>query len=554
MYPGFYFKLHVFLLTYCLIVLSCSKNDKTNGTDINPPLLEGKVQGSILLPTGSSINVNSLKVLSPIAETSVKDGKFLIDTVNFSSHIVQNTNGDPILMGYNYPGQQIHDISVQTTALAMLMNTPSILSLKKDFKLNIINNIVTDPSFNALAQEVEKLVLSGKSFTEIDSTNLSYSNAFAKLFSNIVVKRPADWDDEPILIHQAGKKVSFTNNATAAYHVVGIYLNGQFNKSYTIEGMKIFATSLWDLYNGVFEVGSNPGTNTHELSTDGDYTVKIRSGRPGFNDLSDEAVKALGLNLKSIIYDNIRELLPIEGSCLDQVKSNVESYIETVFDVKDINSDPGASELNKLASILLGITEKIIDNTADLFRACDRIKDPFPTNTFLKLTGKWFKWLSVIGTSANVTAHVYQWAMAKPASDTCFAVKGDKIIFCSDSIQYYKSMVPGNWITTYYYDSLYGTFHEEDKYVLFADGTGKRTSTCSAWDTDKRLCQDHTGSVDPDPYYNLVWTITGLNEGYIMSWWDKRWGQPTSGRITPALSFVSSIGSQGAFPGITRKE
>ncbi|AFD06819.1 hypothetical protein [Solitalea canadensis] len=106
-----------------------------------------------------------------------------------------------------------------------------------------------------------------------------------------------------------------------------------------------------------------------------------------------------------------------------------------------------------------------------------------------------------------------------------------------DSTAFYKNAIAGKWVTNWYTTSD-GKFAQKDEIILYADGTGKRTSTTYA---DGKYV-DHTGLWGTDPFYEIVWTANWkAGEGCTMSYWDQRWGVVHVGKFYyPSLKYDNS--------------
>ena len=167
-----------FLLIILSSILSCRKNDhKQNDT------VDTKMEGKVILPPGSPVEVNKLTILSVQQETKIINGSYILDTssdLNFSTQFVINSNGEPMLMRYYYPSMPNGDITSQSTALAILMNFPSTSSLSKEGKLNLINKIQTVPAFKEVSEAIDKFLLKGISFST--ATDSSFYRSLVKMF------------------------------------------------------------------------------------------------------------------------------------------------------------------------------------------------------------------------------------------------------------------------------------------------------------------------------------------------------------------------------------
>ena len=68
------------LLLLCLVINSCKKEADDDGSDGGPDPAASKVSGKVIIPTGSPLDVNSLKVISPADESAIREGRYAVDT------------------------------------------------------------------------------------------------------------------------------------------------------------------------------------------------------------------------------------------------------------------------------------------------------------------------------------------------------------------------------------------------------------------------------------------------------------------------------------------
>ena len=128
------FALLLFLIT------SCKKDTESVQPGVEdaqyPVPVLGMVNGKVLLPSGSSLDANSLSILSQEQERAVVNNEYSIEThVNlFSTQFVSTSNGDVVMLGYTYPGATNYDISATSSALALVMNLPPIWPLTIMFR------------------------------------------------------------------------------------------------------------------------------------------------------------------------------------------------------------------------------------------------------------------------------------------------------------------------------------------------------------------------------------------------------------------------------------
>lgn len=429
---------------FLLVILSCKKHDKKPNDTTDSKKLEGK----IILPQGSPINPANLTVLSTIEETTVNNGIYKMDSSSFKSYSTQfvlNSTGEPLMMRYNYPNNPDNDISAKSTALSMLMNTPAMQSLTEPARINLINNITKTIEFSALVDEISKNLIAGKGF--IDSTNVSLMTSFKNSGTAILMTSSKKLGtanlmtsskklgiatsslstygvpDEPILIHQAGKQVAFTNNGVAVNYWVGIYKNGQRIISVPISAANIFASSYTDLAAGVTDIVGDPASIDYTLQGDGQYTVYIRSGRISDNTFESSAARTQNLTLG--VLNLIKIALPSTSKCAQAFVDNIKTFIETNLNLYTIS----VNSPSDLQAIFVEILRKTYATYS--FTDCiDFQKSVTPMKKVLKIFTDYFDVVTKVGGILNVNAFVYHFFFAKPAIDACFNVSNGIVTSC----------------------------------------------------------------------------------------------------------------------------
>jgi hypothetical protein len=138
--------------------------------------------------------------------------------------------------------------------------------------------------------------------------------------------------------------------------------------------------------------------------------------------------------------------------------------------------------------------------------------------------GEWFQ--VKFNTSANTDQQFsYDVAYSSPELTFTETFYGT-LITEIDSTDIYKAGVPGTWMTTWY-DNTNNSFYQEDKFILYADGTGKRISSKN----NQGNISDYTPHWGSDPFYDLVWEVVYTNGIYTFRYWDERWNVVVGGRI-----------------------
>jgi hypothetical protein len=403
-----------------LSLFSCIKNDQNQNDTF-----DSKVKGNIILPS-NAIDPTSLTVLSSTEESTINNSAaFMMDSSSFkdySTQVVLNSVGEAVMMRYNYPNSPDHDISIESTALAMLMNTPAVQSLTEQGRINLITYIVNTPEFVNLLIELE-LNLScckdGRSFT--DTTNTDLINAFKSLGAAASANNLKSAFDEPILTNQSGNQVVFINNGVAVNYWVGIYNNGQKMISAPIDAAQIFSSSIKDIEAGFLNSNPGPASIDYTFKSNGIYKVYIRSGRILDNTFESKAALVQNLTLGALDLLNI--VLPDSKECTKSAATAIQTYIETNLNLYTISvSSP--SDLQTVIGIIFKATKDIID-----LKSCSGNK----TKKLLGFFTKYFDLIGKVGNSLNSSMFVFHFLSANPAIDKVYTVTDD-IVSTFDSI------------------------------------------------------------------------------------------------------------------------
>lgn len=414
---------------------------------LSAPLPEGgQVSGKIILPANLKIDTIGLEVLTAVSGVTPVNASYTIDTSGkTSTTLLMNKAGDVVLMGYNYPGQTESNLSAESTALALLMNTLTLRSLSEAGKLEVIGKIKADPNYKTLVNEISGSLAAGKAVT--DTTNTKLIGAISSLFDHSTGLRVIETSDnsEPIIITKANTTLSLQNNRVAHTYVAGVYKDDKpVGLKYVIGGRTLFATSLTEAAQGVFGDGYGiPEPVLITLPTDGEYQLRIRSGKPGEDDGSIESKMARSHNVHRFLMGILKEIVPFPDGCNVAVMQAIPAMITSLIQKKEIAlSNASSSEV--FGAIAFDITGEALGSAEDIFENCGGDSN---TLKFLKGMGRTFSLIGMAGkvmAGANITAHVYDLFHAVSAINTCYQVKGLKTYGCGEDLNYLIQIVSGN--------------------------------------------------------------------------------------------------------------
>jgi hypothetical protein len=433
--------LFFYLFLFCL---SCTREVSVQLP--GPVVAEGQISGQVILPQNTKADTTGLVVLSGSGSSIPVASKFAIDTTGkVSTTVLNNAKGEVLLLGYNYPGQTDYSISSESTALALLMNTLTLRSLSTAGKLEMIDKIKKDPIYQELVKQISLGLQSGRAVT--DTTNKELMQAIAAVFKSSTGLRTTATAgySNPVKITTANTEVMLQNNNVAHTYVAGVYKdNKAVGPKYVIGGRTLFATSLAEAAAGVFGDGYGmPSPAQFTLSGDGEYTIKIRSGKPSEGDETLESRMARNENVHRFLFGILRDIFPLADDCGTAVLESIPVTLKGIMDKREsVLATANSPEV--FAALALDITGEALETATDLLEDCDVDDNSFK---FLRSLGKTFSLLGIATkfmTAANITAHTNDLFQAKASIDSCFQVVGMKLVKCGEQAVYLVDTVSGS--------------------------------------------------------------------------------------------------------------
>lgn len=438
-----------FVVLSIFLYVGCKKYDekfmpKSELNNSEPPVVLGNIKGKIILPTSSTLNVNSFKVETPVATSTVTDSTFDVQAYvsEFNSLLVVDNSSKVILMGYDYPEQSDKSISITTTSLALVMNTPAVLSLSKVGKLALIDRIKTDANFQELKNEVEANVLLNKDL--FDTTNTVLFQKIEVLLTSASNKKGRSISDA-VLFQQLepNNNFKFYNDGTRVISsVVGVYKDNQRIKEIVVEGINFMPTSIQDITSLDFAaVSSPPAPIYYSLTGNGQYEFKARTGRPDSYENSIEFENAFLLNIQKMSLGLLKPFLP-------KLKSNSLSCFvkpsKIIYDLYKIKN-------YDITALTFEVVQQMLSNAEEIEQCINGNTNLFNSSYFPSMQ-KYFKRLELLflpASAFNQTLFGIQWATIKPSLDKCFIKFNDTIVPCYIPVSAKFNGVESYGATTY---------------------------------------------------------------------------------------------------------
>lgn len=430
---------YTLLLSLVLFAFGCKK-DKQEVKDSNIETVPmEQFSGTVILPDGNNINLNNCFVESPVGSAQITKESYSVNTYtqNANTLFVLDNMDNVVLMGYKMPGVQSYIIDVRTTAVALVMNTPIMLSVPTDKRMSVINVIINHPDFDRLTSEIEQRVLSSKSI--LDESDMNVIKYVYSIVESVAQKTTQDYYS-PVDFVNSGRDFTFFSGKNIFTTVVGVYRNAEKIDDVVVGGEKVIPTSFEDIQTGKGTIASNGlGKSTkYRIEGDGQIDLIIRTGWPTADDGTPEHKSAELKNLLSLTAYLLNGFLPFinaeNATCLENmvlkivkaigstnIVSNPSGFFKDVFE--EINSAQNIESIKKCYSTK-EINGKFYKKLAKYYNLLDRGS-------------------SLFGGAVNITFYLAQWSLTNPAYDTCFIISEDKIInthsVYSGTVQY------GDW-------------------------------------------------------------------------------------------------------------
>lgn len=412
--------------SFLSVIIICSLFACSKRSEDRPGEADGgsKKEGTIEMPAGTRTDVNTLSVLS--ADTSVRvDGKY--DHALFKAQMqpvfVTYENGNVCMIGYGTSDNQNKIISASTTAKALVMMTPTFLSLSDDARKTALAEVMKDKDFKALETAVQKVIAKGVNL--FDDSNTDLAKCIGAVVKNVAsggkMKGPQ------IEMEKKGLKLIFRNRLNIFTTEVAIDKDARRNVILEVPGKQIVPTSVKELLEGIGKnlLGIEPEAVEYTLQNNSTYNIRMRTGAPGYKENSEEHRIARLKNCIALCKYILKVVYPVIGkeakSCLTEIAQGVMK----AYDENKIRSSAALyyivyqeikarrmAIVQCLGSDELIKAEKYLDKSSDYQRFLDKA-------------------FSIVGGAINTGFFVLQWTNSNPAFDTCIAVSRDVVDGCN---------------------------------------------------------------------------------------------------------------------------
>jgi uncharacterized protein (TIGR02145 family) len=417
---------HLGWLILILLSISVFTSCKKDNSNPSQPTQENKpINGNIVAPGVTTANIEGWTVVSPFSKTNVVEGNYsLPDTSrNMSLIFVSDKNNEEKLLGLVYPGQTDFSINARSTVLAILMKMPPVASLSKEGQMKLLNAIKSDSKFNEAVQLFEAAFNQNKPL--FDTSNVELNNTLVSLFESASSKRIAQTNFANVNIIRAGRNLVVQNPGKGIFQKVGLYKDGQLVNTYDLPRYQQYPSSIGEFIRAI----GNPASPIEvpiNLSGDGKFEVKTRTGKP-FSGVSDDLAKqAFNENMQGEIYNIVSSFFDAKD-CRTKIKQFIGSEIGSYTSL--LSQQSGSSQLLVSVMTQVGVsTLSLIETSGECLSS--QVQSGFIGK--VKKIMKFINPISKLSGSLNSSFFIVTYFSSPASQDTCFLANGTNIGKCNE--------------------------------------------------------------------------------------------------------------------------
>lgn len=421
----------VFLLISIIFLNGCSKDDSSS---LNINIEEQTIEGKVILPEGSTLDLTNLSVQSYNGNSTINSDSYSINVTkgNHNFLFVSDTNDKVILMGYNHPSQTNFNINAESTIIALAMSMPINSLLTDSAKIDFLNKLKQNSNFSTVVAKMETLIRNG--ISPLDTNQNVFLSEFLSLFENTITNKTSntkgDYNEDPVNIFKAGNKITFQNGGKFYETSVGIYKDDKRIEYIELDRIQLFATSASEAFSTANNLatknfaGIDTVEKTYEFKEDGEYEIKIKTGAG--SGMSNERREALFDNVSKWSMDFFLGLVPLKGNkeCVQHVLNEVRSYTTLFMEGKKINT------LADALSFSYDISKNVIQNLGQGIECLSKNPDYLKFSKVAKELFKWDSWVAKIGTAGNISFGIGQWLYDNDSMELCYQLNGNNLCPC----------------------------------------------------------------------------------------------------------------------------
>ena len=350
------------------------------------------IQSQISLPSGSSLKVEELKIVTPVTTVAPSTtGNTDVPTITVSKPqvvLVENAQGKPVLLGYVMPAtasgkpgirsklaaNSTVEVSTTTTAIALVMMNPLLSGSSSEQRSEIVQKVTEHSNFTMLVSLIEsRLVSDSDNVLDGSGSETLYESATGILIDVLTAGLPAGKDvttdnsEDPWLADpDASNDVVFVN-PNYVYYGVGVSNRG--SEDYLATQLLTTRGALFELLRWPPLKFTDESRSTPFTLADGDYTVLMtKGGAYPFSriiDLSDPVGQATLLNFAQMIFNILDMVLSMPKVGIGDLATNLGS-LKLDLNATDISTIGLAVSDGDVETVLTEIITLTINNAKNI--------------------------------------------------------------------------------------------------------------------------------------------------------------------------------------------
>jgi len=467
------------------------------------------ISGTIVLPTGSTLDVSKCNIQSIYGDASITTNSF---SLKVESATVQqmiyfsNQKKDILMAAFINSNQSTLTFNSETTSLALLMLMLQCGGIEESEWDKLANKIKANKYFVDIKSKVEYLIKNETDiFSEKNTDLISLCGNLINDLTGSLKSAEVDKDITPLVITTSGNKVSITNNGKAPLYQITMTKDGVQVNQQTLLASDPVKISIGNILTWKWGVCSPPDPIEFKLDKTGDYEFRASSWdasslllSPRFNNavlVTNQLLCAFGF--------------PLSNECAKKVADFMYSLmVNTVIDMRTMDKDANDA-IRVFLDFLLMKAAAIAELTADCCKETNPAKLSEYTEKFIKAAKFGLKCIDVLGkaeASSNAAGLLGQWAYQPTEITFCKHNENNMILTCGTGL---FNAVTCNFSTT---DLKYFlTYKDNSTTNYFNIGRSFKPESCTITASDFRIS-------GKSPYNNThTFTTNGLIKNQVIT-------------------------------------
>lgn len=439
---------YIFIITAIIAAMgalvACHENiiDETDGTIENKLIT---VEGSLNLPLEDISLYNDCNVLSIDGIANIDDGKFEIDAYSndkVQTFIVENNNEVYLMSRIPILNGQSIDLSVQSTAIAMVTMHPLFSPVGREDYATLTNLIIGSPKYQDFYDEVAKSISNKRHL--YDESNEDMLIAFSNLMEELCgeTEDKGNYDDSLDEIENA---------ETRSINTRAVYQHSQINPTYIdaqINGNTLSLRTVWvtPSYYGTVSQPNGQVVN-RVIPSRSDFGImdlafnRTTRGEPMEYNFSDEG--SYRFNFSRVNAEATLDFyMRIAGSILSTLGLSIDGSDDAIVEAAKYISNAitaagsGVSDADMSALDWLGIA---YDAAINQISTTGKLGSHTFSQTFInfsKVLASSFNWYNKIKGAANLGLRLAYAFDAPETINFCLCYYDNEVTTCTEASLY----------------------------------------------------------------------------------------------------------------------